>query len=161
MGFNIASIFSTGASELVKSVSSLIDGVTTTKEEKAILNLDLQKVILEHEEKMVQMASDELKNYLLDVQNAREVNVKIQDSKNASWLSKNVLYILALFITIGFFSLLSYMLLREVPAGNKDVLNILLGSLGTAWITIIGYFFGSSAGSKTNADSIRKIAENK
>jgi len=35
----------------------------------------------------------------------------------------------------------------------------MLGSLGTAWISIVGYFFGSSAGSKANADVIRKIVD--
>lgn len=54
---------------------------------------------------------------------------------------------LAIGVTIGFFGLLGYMLKHEVPAQNKDVLNIMLGSLGSAWVGIVAYYFGSSAGS--------------
>lgn len=50
-------------------------------------------------------------------------------------------------ITTGFFGILAWMLHKEPPAGSRDVLNIMLGSLGTAWITAVAYYYGSSAGS--------------
>ena len=50
-------------------------------------------------------------------------------------------------ITLGFFGILGWMLHKEPPAGSRDVLNIMLGSLGTAWITAVAYYYGSSAGS--------------
>jgi hypothetical protein len=64
--------------------------------------------------------------------------------------------ILAYGVTIGFFGLLGFMLKHEVPASSKDVLNILLGSLGTAWISIITFFFGSSAGSQKKDELLHK-----
>lgn len=54
---------------------------------------------------------------------------------------------LAVGITLGFFGILAYMLKFEIPSSSRDVLNIMLGSLGTAWVSVVGYFFGSSAGS--------------
>ena len=60
--------------------------------------------------------------------------------------------ILAIGVTIGFFGLLAYMLKFDVPPANKDILNIMLGSLGTAWVSIIAYYFGSSSGSDKKTD---------
>lgn len=62
--------------------------------------------------------------------------------------------VLAYGVTVGFFGLLGYMLKFDVPAANKDILNIMLGALGGSWVSIITYYFGSSAGSKAKNDLI-------
>lgn len=73
-----------------------------------------------------------------DRANAREREIRTGD-----WTPKA----LAVGITVGFFGLLAYLMKREPPAGSRDILNIMLGSLGSAWIGVVTYFFGSSAGS--------------
>jgi len=55
--------------------------------------------------------------------------------------------ILAYGVTVGFFGLLIFMMKWNVPDANKDMLNIMLGALGGAWISIISYYFGSSSSS--------------
>jgi hypothetical protein len=47
-------------------------------------------------------------------------------------------------ITLGFFGILAWMLHKSPPPESKDVLNIMLGSLGTAWITAVAYYYGAS-----------------
>jgi hypothetical protein len=59
---------------------------------------------------------------------------------------------LACSVTIGFFGILGYMSVRSVPTGSKDMLNIMLGSLGAAWIAIVSYYFGSSSESSRKTD---------
>lgn len=66
----------------------------------------------------------------------RETNVKDNTPK-----------ILAYLITIGFFGIIAFMLFGKIPSENKDILYILLGSLGTAWTGCIAYYFGSTNGS--------------
>lgn len=66
-----------------------------------------------------------------------------REVKTADWMPKA----LGLLITAGFFGLLAYLMRFEPPAGSRDILNIMLGSLGSAWIGVTTYFFGSSAGS--------------
>ena len=55
---------------------------------------------------------------------------------------------LAYAITVGFFGVLGCLMFGEVDAGSKDVLLIMLGSLGSAWAGVIAYYFGSTATSK-------------
>ena len=53
---------------------------------------------------------------------------------------------LAIGVTIGFFGIL-YSLMAGL-AVKSDELMIMLGSLGTAWTGIVGFYFGSSASSQ-------------
>jgi hypothetical protein len=66
------------------------------------------------------------------------------------WMPK----VLGLAVTIGFFGLMVFMMKWDVPAANKDMLNIMLGALGGSWVSIIAYYFGSSAGSAKKNDLI-------
>jgi len=54
---------------------------------------------------------------------------------------------LSISVTAGFFGLLLLLVFRALPQSNMSVVNIMLGALGTAWISVMNYFFGSSAGS--------------
>lgn len=50
------------------------------------------------------------------------------------------------------------MLTHTVPNDSKDVLNIMLGALGTAWITVVAYFYGSSSGSAAKTAALAKLS---
>lgn len=67
---------------------------------------------------------------------AREATVRDQTPK-----------ILAYMLTAGFFGIMAMLLVHPVPAESKEVLYIMIGSLGTAWIGSMTYYHGSSAGS--------------
>lgn len=73
-----------------------------------------------------------------DRESARQMEIQTK-----SWLPGT----LAIVVTTGFFGLLAIMAFHTVPAGSEKILNVMTGSLGTAWIMVITYYFGSSAGS--------------
>jgi hypothetical protein len=54
--------------------------------------------------------------------------------------------VLALLITLGFFGILAWMLAGDYTP--TDALLVMLGSLGTAWTSIVAYYYGSSSGSQ-------------
>lgn len=122
---------------------------------------DAKKAELKDIAKQEMAENDELEGLMFkDKDSARQRDTIITTSEKAPLLSKLELPMLATFVTLGFFGILTYMLFRDVPASNKDILNVMLGSLGTAWLSIVGYYFGSSAGSKDKDSQISKLIEN-
>lgn len=71
-----------------------------------------------------------------DRESARQREIAVRD-----WTPRA----LAIGVTLGFFGLLTFMEVHPVPAESRDVLNILLGSLGSGWLMVLAYYFGSSS----------------
>ena len=69
-----------------------------------------------------------------------------------------LMYVLGVVIVTGFFALLYILIYDAIPETNKEILNIVIGALIGSFTTVVGYFYGSSIGSK-NKDEILK--ENK
>ena len=78
-----------------------------------------------------------------DRKSARDMQVATK-----SWVPP----VLAVAVTIGFFSILAGLMLGGVAHGTE--IDIMLGSLGTAWTGIIAFYFGSSASSQSKDSMI-------
>jgi len=64
--------------------------------------------------------------------------------------------VLAMVITIGFFGILITMVLEEIRP--SEPLLVMLGSLGTAWTMMCGFYYGSSHGSRANQQALLERA---
>ena len=53
---------------------------------------------------------------------------------------------LAILLTVGFFGMVGVLVFIEVPLGNADILKVLVGFVGGAFVTTMSYYFGSSEG---------------
>lgn len=74
-----------------------------------------------------------------DRDSARKMQTATQD-----WIPR----VLALLITVGFFGILIWMLMKGMPQTGTEALLMMLGALGTAWTGVVNFYYGSSAGSK-------------
>ena len=76
-----------------------------------------------------------------------EVQDKISARNMQMSTQSHIPSILAAITTIGFFGILILLFFNKVDPSN-NALMIMLGSLGTAWTGVIGFYFGSSHGSQ-------------
>ncbi len=141
-----------GASGIIKDFKADPTKVAEYDERLKELQITAQE---KSDEVVVQLADIHQK----DIDSARNMNMLIATSSVTPKLDKIAPYLLAMFITFGFFGLLAFMLFRPVPIENKDIMNILLGSLGTAWICVVHFFFSSSAGSKDKDETIKSLSQ--
>jgi hypothetical protein len=118
----LSSIFSGGASDLVKGVGGIIDNLHTSKEEKLAAELKIKQLISDYEVEM-------------------EKNITSRweaDLKSDSWLSKNVRPVVLIFLIV------CTMLLIFIDAGalNFEVKSSWVDLLQLVLITVIGAYFG-------------------
>lgn len=157
----LSKIFSSGAGELIKDVGGVIDNLTISKEEKAQLNIDLTKTINEHNEKLTEFGERELESYLKDTQSARDTNVKIQDSERASWLSKNIAYLLDGFLgliwgIVTIFIVGKALKIIDNPVDMTAILSI-YGTITAVFMTVINFHRGTSRSSEEKTKQINKM----
>lgn len=140
-----------------KGLGGMLDDVFTSKEEKAAGQAKIKEIENTLEIKIAEAITDREKAILADTQDARKNYTAVQESDKASWLAKNIMPLLTIAVTFGFFGLLGYMLKYSVPESNERIMDILLGSLGTAWITMVSFYFGSSKGSEDKQKHINNM----
>lgn len=112
---------------------------------------------------LAQMANDtkvlELNNANTD--SARNMNAKVQESINASWLAKNTAYALDIGIVSATIFLAWFAFIKGVPEANKELVYMALGSLITMCGTVLNFHRGSSQGSKDKGGEIQKLKDMK
>jgi hypothetical protein len=67
--------------------------------------------------------------------------------------------ILSYTITAGFFGILGYMMTDSYT--SSEPLLVMLGSLGTAWVAVVNYWFGSSHGSSVKNALLHQSVPNR
>jgi hypothetical protein len=125
----LTNLFSGGAAELVKGVGSVLDNLTTSKEEKLEAERKIQELITNHEAKMEQNITDRWK----------------ADMNSDSWLSKNVRPLVLIFLVVC--TVLMIFIDAGAVAFNveekwTDLLQLVL-------MTTIGAYFGGRSFEKT------------
>lgn len=118
--------------ELASKISADPDAEIKLKTIEANMEIQLHQII-------ANQAISQTQSIVQDKINARNMQIETK-SKTPN--------ILAFLVTLGFFSLLGFLCEGNIPQENVSVLNIMLGSLGGSFITIIAFYFGSSSSSE-------------
>lgn len=110
--------------------------------------IELKKAAMQFESDMARLGVDIAKIEAGDRANARQREIATGDV----WTPR----VLAGFVTLGFFGILFWILNNGVPETGGDALLVMLGSLGTAWIGCMTYYYGSTSGSAKKTDLIAR-----
>ena len=150
-----------GLDALLQVGGKLIDKLIPDPEAKAKAQLELSKMAQDGE--LAKMANEtkllELNNANTD--SARDMNAKVQESTNASWLAKNTAYALDIGIVTATIFLAWFAFMKGVPEANKELVYMALGSLITMSGTVLNFHRGSSQGSKDKASEIQAFKDKK
>jgi len=119
----------------------------------------------EAQAKLLEMAQQgqlaELEASVKDMASARDREIRIATSEAAPLLNKIVTPVLALGTVSLSFVLFAVILFVPVDQASKDIIIYVLGALTSAVMMILGYYFGSSVGSKEKSQQLDEIMEKK
>ena len=99
----------------------------------------------------------ELEANVKEMQSARDREIQIATSEAAPMLNKIVTPVLALGTVSLTFILFGVIIFVDVDSDSKDILIYVLGALTSAVTLVLGYYFGSSAGSKEKSSQIDEL----
>ncbi len=143
-----ASIANALTGGIIGQVGDILDKTSTSDEERLQIKQAIEKQVQEHVVAMETIATEREKIAAGDRGSAREREMAVKDY---------IPGILAISLTVGFFGLLGWMMYQAPPPASRDILTVMLGSLGTGWITMLAYYFGSSAGSSEKTTAMAKM----
>jgi hypothetical protein len=115
----------------------------------------------EAQAKLMEMAQKgqlaELEAMGKEMESARNREIQIATSDAAPMLNKIVTPVLALGTVALTFILYGIIIFTDVDEQSKDILIYVLGALTSAVTMVLGYYFGSSAGSKEKSSQIDEL----
>ena len=123
----------------VDKVKKVIEGGNLNSDQLVAIKLAEQQVVVRLEELGVKREELEL----ADNKSARDMQIATQSMIPGA---------LAFVVTFGFFGILIGMLLNNITP--SEPLLVMLGSLGTSWTAVVGFYFGSSHGSRVTQQVI-------
>jgi hypothetical protein len=106
--------------------------------------------------KLQEMELEYAKLDMANTADARDMNSKIQESANASWVAKNAAYVLDFAIVSATIIMTWIVFFKGVPVENKEIAYMAIGSLITMCGTVLNFHRGSSAGSKSKTEEMMR-----
>jgi hypothetical protein len=122
-----------------------VQGIISSNKLTAEQVASIQLAELELKKQAQSMNLDFAKLVAEDKKSARDMQIATK-----SWIPP----VMALGVTIGFFGILAGLMYGQIQ--HAPQIDIMLGSLGTAWTGIISFYFGSSAGSQAKTELLHQ-----
>jgi hypothetical protein len=135
-----------------------LDPAKAEEVEEAVINADPDTVLkIREAEHQFQEFMKKAEIEILALDNLDRAGARAREIAMRDWMPS----ILAVVITVGFLGVLAWILKWGIAESGRDVTMTLVGVLGTAFIGVYGYYFGSSAGSRRNSETVQAIAKSK
>ncbi len=105
----------------------------------------------------IQLAEIDFQKFL-ETNKIDMAKINVDNTKDARLMQmttrSNMPAVMSLLITVGFFGILGYMLTDDYK--SSEPLLVMLGSLGTAWVAVVNFWFGSSHGSMQKNEALTR-----
>lgn len=152
----ITKILSSGVGDVIEKIGGVVDKFVTTSKEKEEMKREMLTIVNIHEEKMNELLNSQIDSYLKDTDSAR--NMQVEALKQPDKFAKRFIYYLTVIYLLFCFSFILCLFWVKYPESNRDLINMCAGVvISTGLISIITFFYGSSAGSKEKSQTIDKI----
>lgn len=141
----IDKIFGGGAVKVAEGVANIVDKFVQTKEEKAELAAKIQAEVNRHMEAMAADATKQLELELKDKDSARTRETDfVKSTGHIDWMmtAVGILVMLCFMVTVWFVAT------QPLPEGSEHLLINAMGILEGMVMAVVGYYYGSSAGSR-------------
>lgn len=109
--------------------------------------------------KLAEIDLAKLQAHYAEMDSARKREIEVAGNANVPLLNKLVTPVLALGVVGLSFLLFGILIFVDVTAEAKDILIYILGVLSAAVTQILGYYFGSSQGSKDKEDKLKGLVK--
>lgn len=141
----LAKLLGGGGSKIVESVGGVLDNLITNKEELAQAKLELAKEVNRNIEVLQADATHQFELEIQDKNSARTRETEfVKATGHIDWMHT----VVGIAVMISFI-LTTYLLFTvELPVKSEHIVINLVGILEGAVITVVGYYYGSSAGSR-------------
>lgn len=155
----IGKVTSTGAANIVESVGNVADKFITTGQEKEEFKAEVAKEVNRHIEAMAAAQNSELETLIKDMDSARNREIQISTSDKAPLINKIIQPVLALLLLGSCFVMWYTILFKDIPQEKEMLVAGIVGSLTTIAMGVVGYYFGSSIGSRNKQDQLDKMMQ--
>lgn len=127
-------------------VDSTPDAVSDALFKNPDAYVKLQEIEANNKVQLQQLSVTAAQNEMAHENEQLSIAAKDRDSaRNMAIVTKdNFTKMLAGLVTLGFFGMLALLTFTEIPEANKPILYIMVGSLGTAWATVMAFYFGTT-----------------
>ncbi len=142
--------------EILNIGSKIIDKIFPDKQAAEAAKIKLFELQQQGEFKQLDAELEKERLAIQDISSARQREAQMAISGKRDYVPA----VLAISLTVGFFGLLTLLVFVNVDREAMTLLEIMLGCLGTAFIQIISYYFGSSSSSRKKDNVISKLKNN-
>lgn len=153
----LGQLFASGAGEILKPISDIVDNVTSNKLERAEAEVMIKKVVFDYEAKIQELWKEREAAFLNDIANSRAMNMKSMDSTDK--FIRRFIYWLAAGVLLATFGLYWFIISGTYPIENKDIVYALTGSLTTISMMVLGFFFGTTMSSSSKNETIKSLVK--
>lgn len=114
---------------------------------------DIPDAVKEEFSKLYELSLKELELINEDRADARSREIEVLKTKEASWLVKNIVPLIAITWTV-FGMTIFIMVLTHKLSIDKGIIMLVINSVSNIVFMIVGYYFGSSEGSKLKTEKL-------